>query len=93
MVCDPAAGSGWNHRPEEEGITTSLTTASNPESVGITALKKKGLRLTETAAFAASSRWNHRPEEEGITTLRVSKLDDRNVGITALKKKGLRLLL
>ncbi len=34
----------WNHRPEEEGITTSIMVAINKDPVGITALKKKGLR-------------------------------------------------
>ena len=36
---------GWNHRPEEEGITTlSFVLLPVCIIVGITALKKKGLR-------------------------------------------------
>jgi len=59
----------WNHRPEEEGITTQPDDSFlelNP--VGITALKKKGLRLPQKYVFRFEFSWNHRPEEEGITT-------------------------
>jgi len=86
-----AASSGWNHRPEEEGITTpSGLVAELLPGVGITALKKKGLRRRPSGGIRLSARWNHRPEEEGITTLNEPVLLASLVGITALKKKGLR---
>ncbi len=60
---------GWNHRPEEEGITTARADSTKAtRSAGITALKKKGLRLAAVLRITASKGWNHRPEEEGITT-------------------------
>jgi len=60
----------WNHRPEEEGITTCAGCGrGGAPSVGITALKKKGLRLNATTDKESPEGWNHRPEEEGITTV------------------------
>mgnify|MGYP007050172223 CR=1 FL=1 len=59
--------------------------------VGITALKKKGLRHHPLYLVSPVPRWNHRPEEEGITTpCRRAIGNTLSVGITALKKKGLR---
>jgi len=82
----------WNHRPEEEGITTIAAPAHHEPAVGITALKKKGLRPTLAGSAAGET-------SVGITALkkkglrhrpRVSIKETAAVGITALKKKGLR---
>ncbi len=82
--------SGWNHRPEEEGITTCRHPLPSTRDVGITALKKKGLRRVPPLGTTGGIVGITALKKKGLRRATDSSRTAHCVGITALKKKGLR---